>query len=141
MKPAKNDNLYDEIKGILEDARKSTYRAVNFTMVHAYWQIGRIIVEEEQSGESKAIYGEGMLKELSKKLTEDYGKGYTETNLKYFRQFYLTFPPAEKSHALRDESQTALMDQKRHAMRDGFAPPLTLRKELTWTHYRLLLRV
>ena len=123
MKPVKNDSLYTEIKSILEDARKSAYRAVNFTMVLAYWQIGRIIVEQEQSGETKARYGHGLLKELSKKLTEDFGKGYTETNLKYFRQFYLAFPPYDKGHALRDESKKTVTDQKRHAVRDELDSP------------------
>ena len=61
-----NDTLYSQVKSILEDARKSAYRAVNFTMVLAYWEIGRIIVEQEQSGEAKATYGQGLLKELSK---------------------------------------------------------------------------
>lgn len=141
MKPTRNDTIYSEIKLILEDARKSAYRAVNFTMVLAYWEIGRVIVEKEQSGEAKAIYGQGLLKELSKKLTEDFGKGYTETNLKYFRQFYLTFPPAGKSHAPRDESSKALVDLKSHAVRDELEKSSALRKELTWTHYRLLSKV
>ena len=114
MKPA-NDNLYLQIKTILEEARRSAYRAVNFTMVVAYWEVGKHIVEYEQSGAAKATYGTALLKELSAKLTADLGKGYTETNLKYFRQFYLSYPPVERSHALRDE--------------------------LTWTHYRLLLKV
>ena len=141
MKPTNNDALYVQIKSILEDARKSAYRAVNFTMVLAYWEIGRIIVEEEQSGEAKAIYGQGLLKELSKKLTEDFGKGYTETNLKYFRQFYLAFPPPVKSHAPRDESSKALTDEKSHALSDELDKGYALRKELTWTHYRLLMKV
>ncbi len=141
MKPTSNDTIYSEIKLILEDARKSAYRAVNFTMVLAYWEIGRIIVEQEQSGEVKATYGQGLLKELSKKLTEDFGKGYTETNLKYFRQFFLAFSPAEKGHALRDESSTALTEQKSHAVRDELDKPSALRRELTWTHYRLLMKV
>lgn len=141
MKPTNDDSLYRQIKSILEDARKSAYRAVNFTMVLAYWQIGRVIVEQEQAGEAKAIYGQGLLKELSKKITEEFGKGYTETNLRYFRQFYLTFPPAKKHHALRDESENAVTKPKRHAVRDELENPSTLRKELTWTHYRLLLRV
>lgn len=66
MKLTENDSLYLEIKSILEGARKSAYRTVNFTMVLAYWEVGRIIVEQEQSGEVKAIYGQGLLKVLSK---------------------------------------------------------------------------
>ncbi|MDQ3847027.1 MAG: PDDEXK nuclease domain-containing protein, partial [Bacteroidota bacterium] len=131
MKPVRNDTLYLEIKTILEEARQSAYRAVNFAMVQAYWEIGRRIVEQEQAGNVKAAYGKGLLKELSQKLTADFGKGFTETNLKYFRQFYITFPPAEKSHAVRDQLNKKEVPQKSHA----------LRSELSWTHYRLLMRV
>lgn len=106
------DDAYHSIADILQNARAATYRAVNAVMVQAYWQIGRIIVEEQQKGRKRADYGEALLIELAKRLTQDFGKGFTETNLKYMRQFYLAFPI-------------------RHALRD----------ELSWTHYRLLLRV
>ena len=79
--------------------------------MEAYWNIGKSIIEE-QGGNEKAEYGAGLLKELSKQMTHDFGKGFTVTNLKYMRQFYLTFP---NGHALRDE--------------------------LSWTHYRLLMKV
>ena len=105
------DAAYRNIKEVLEKARSSAYRSVNFAMVQAYWHIGRIIVEEEQKGKERAEYGKSLIKELSVKLTKDYGKGFNQSNLKYIRQFYLTFP---NGHALRDE--------------------------LSWTHYRLLLR-
>lgn len=106
------DATYQNIRAILEKARSTAYRAVNFAMVPAYWEIGRIIVEEEQKGEERAEYGKARIKELSVRLTRDYGKGFNQTNLWYMRQFYLTF---KNPHALRGE--------------------------LTWTHYRLLLKV
>ena len=106
-----NKDFYNGIKEILVSARNKVYQTANFAMVEAYWQIGKSIVEE-QGGEAKAEYGKGLLKELSKQMTQDFGKGFTVTNLKYMRQFYLTFP---NGHALRDE--------------------------LSWTHYRLLMRV
>jgi predicted nuclease of restriction endonuclease-like (RecB) superfamily len=117
----KTDTIYNEIKTFIENARTQAYKAVNFAMVQAYWNIGRLIVEQEQKGEEKSEYGQFLIKELSKKLTRDFGKGFTVTNLKYMRQFYLTFPI---SHALRDQSEVN-----------------TLRPELSWTHYRLLLKV
>ena len=80
-------------------------------MVEAYWNIGKSIIEEQGDNE-KAEYGTGLLKELSKQMTQDFGKGFTVANLKNMRQFYLTFP-------------------------NGYA----LRSELSWTHYRLLMRV
>jgi len=97
----KTDNIYDEIKMLIENARTMAYKAVNFAMVQTYWNIGRLIVEHEQKGEAKAEYGKALLKELSKKLTRDFGKGFTVTNLRYMRQFYIIFPI---HHAVRDKS-------------------------------------
>lgn len=105
------DSIYKEIKSILEQARNKVYKVANSTMVQAYWNIGRVIVEK-QGGNNKAEYGAALIKNLSKKMTKEFGKGFTTTNLKYMRQFYLTF---QKSHALSDQ--------------------------LSWTHYRLLMRV
>lgn len=103
--------FYSEIKKILTNARDKVYQTANFTMVEAYWQIGKSIVKE-QNGKERAEYGTGLLKELSKQMTQDFGRGFTVANLKNMRQFYLTFP-------------------------NGYA----LRSELSWTHYRLLMRV
>ena len=93
-------DVYKNIKEIIETARIHTYRFVNFTMVKAYWEIGRAIVEDEQKGEKRAEYGDAILKSLSTKLTAEYGAGFTLTNLKYMRQFYLTF---QKGHTLCDQ--------------------------------------
>lgn len=103
--------FYEQIKSILSEARNKVYKTANFAMVEAYWNIGKSIVEQ-QDGEEKAEYGAGLIEELSKKMTADFGKGFTAANLKNMRQFYFTFP---KSYALRSE--------------------------LSWTHYRLLMRV
>ena len=105
------DSIYKEIKSILEQARNKVYKVANSTMVEAYWNIGRVIVEK-QGGSNKAEYGTALIKNLSKKMTKESGKGFTVANLKNMRQFYLIF---QKSYALRSE--------------------------LTWTHYRLLMRV
>lgn len=104
-----DNNFYEEVKDILEQARQRIYRNIQSEMVQAYWQIGKMIVDK-QGGEARAKYGDGLIKELSIKMTEDFGKGYTITNLKYMRRFYLAFP---KSH--------------------------TLCAELSWSHYRLLI--
>ncbi len=101
--------IYNEIKAVLENARNTAYKSVNFSMVTAYWQIGKIIVEEEQKGMARAEYGENLISELSVRLMKEFGRGFNQTNLKYMRLFYLKFPIG---HALRDE--------------------------LSWTHYRLL---
>ena len=109
------DNFYSEIKDILANARKKAYSAVNFAMVEAYWLIGKRIVEEEQNGKERADYGEYLIKNLSIELKNVLGKGFSLANLKNFRQFYIVFPDFQKSYALSSQ--------------------------LSWTHYRLIMRV
>lgn len=104
--------IYTEIKDALLLSRNQAYTAVNSAMVQAYWQIGRIIVEHEQNGSLRAEYGKAVLQGLSERLTEEFGKGFDTRNLRNMRSFYLAFP-------IRN----------------------ALRTELTWTHYRALLRV
>lgn len=146
MKPAKKDPLYVEIKSILTEARQSAYRAVNFAMVAAYWEIGKRIVEYEQQGRKRAAYGDAVLQTLSQRLTQDFGKGFSVVSLKNFRQFYLAFPSRQKSSALRGEFK-AQAQQKGSALRsqspanENVPIRYALRAELGWTHYRLLMRV
>jgi predicted nuclease of restriction endonuclease-like (RecB) superfamily len=104
--------VFSQVREIIQAARASAYRAVNSAMVTAYWHIGRLIVEEEQRGERRASYGEALILGLAQRLTQEFGEGFSEPNLKNFRQFYLTY---SNSYAVRSE--------------------------LTWTHYRLLMRV
>jgi predicted nuclease of restriction endonuclease-like (RecB) superfamily len=101
-----------EIKTILAQARQKAYTAINFAMVEAYWLMGKRIVEEEQQGKERAAYGEGLLKTLANELSAEFGKGFDERELRRIRQFYLVFQ-------IRD----------------------TLRPELSWSHYRLLIRI
>lgn len=106
------DNLYKRVQEILDNARKKVYYTANFEMVQAYWSIGREIVEEEQKGKDRAEYGDYLVSQLSEKLTKKFGKGFNARNLFYMRKFYQLFPKVN-----------------------------ALRSELTWTHYRILLRV
>lgn len=109
----KDDNqLFIQIKGVLDEARKHISQTVNTAMVHAYWQVGKHIVEYEQQGSQRAEYGKGIVANLSKRLTAEYGDGFTPTNLKLMRQFYLCFP---KGHTLCDQ--------------------------LSWSHCRQLVRI
>lgn len=91
--------FYEQIKRILFEARNKVYQTTNFSMVEAYWNIGKSIVEQ-QDGEERAEYGVSLIAELSKQMTADFGKGFTAANLKNMRQFYLTFP---KGYALCSE--------------------------------------
>ncbi|MCQ2247352.1 MAG: PDDEXK nuclease domain-containing protein [Bacteroidaceae bacterium] len=88
-------NLTADIKTILTEAHSVTVRAINTTMVSAYWLIGKRIVVEEQKGSDKAAYGEGLLKKLSKELTAEFGNGFSYANLRNMRQFYLTYIDSE----------------------------------------------
>jgi hypothetical protein len=93
---AKPDPLFDRIVTILEQARGNVVRAVNTNMVLAYWLIGREIVEDVQMGKGRAKYGEEIIVDLSTRLTERYGKGFSRPVLWSFRQFYLTYPDRAK---------------------------------------------
>lgn len=106
------EQLYAQIRQLLQTAQTQVQAAINHAMVQCYWEIGRMIVEYEQGGEARAEYGKQTLQYLSNKLSREFGKGFNVSNIKYFRQFYLTFPI-------------------RHAVSG----------ELTWTHYRHLLRI
>ncbi len=106
------EDIYSKIKETLLLSRNQAYSAVNFAMVQAYWQIGRIIVEHEQNGNARADYGKSVLQELSSRLTKDFGKGFSVRTLQQMKKFYVMFPNTN-----------------------------ALRSQLTWTHYRLLLSV
>jgi len=105
-------DFYQSITDILRAARANAYRAVNVAMVEAYWNVGRKIVEEEQRGYERAEYGAALLRNLSVRLTAEFGTGFSEQSLRNMRQFYSCFP-------IRS----------------------ALRSELTWSHYKALIRV
>lgn len=110
----REDALYSQIASILEQNRKSVAVAVNTAMVRTYYEIGRSIVENEQKGNIRAEYGKEVLKNLSARLTANYGKGFSTTNLKQMRDFYLTY-------------------QIGQTVSDQFV--------LSWSHYLFLMRI
>lgn len=93
-------------------SREKVFRMANSTLLFTYWQIGKLIVEEEQKGKERAAYGKYTLKNLSKKLTLEFGKGFDYTNLSNMRKFFIAFPIVD-----------------------------ALRQQLSWTHYRLLIKL
>ena len=152
--------LLERVVSILEAARGQVVRSVNNTMVLAYWQIGREIVEYYQAGAVRAEYGDQLLDMLSAQLRERVGRGYSTTNLRYFRAFYLAYAnrSAEIRHIQSGESPAAVATASkrgapkiRHTARgvlqdlevaigqhtplDGFSPLLG------WSHYRQLMKV
>ena len=108
----KSNIIFDSIREIIISSRQRVFRMANSTLLETYWQIGKIIVEEEQKGKDKAEYGKGTLKSLAAQLTLEFGKGFDERNLNNMRSFYKSFPIWN-----------------------------ALRTELSWTHYRQLSRL
>ena len=88
--------IYTDIAELLNVARAKAYHTVNSIMVETYWKIGQRIVEEEQGGSIRAEYGTKLIENLSKYLTDTFGKGFSEANLKNMRQFYLTYPEFDR---------------------------------------------
>jgi len=123
----KNNNYIEEIKGILSQAKQQVYTAVNTAMVQAYWLIGKRIVEEEQNGKERAEYGSFLIKNLSKELTQEFGKGFSEQSLKNFRQFFIVF----NDLSIGSTPQSQLTNQKSS----------TLWSQLSWSHFKALMRV
>jgi predicted nuclease of restriction endonuclease-like (RecB) superfamily len=108
----KTNHLLTSVKEIIENARGNVYRSANSIVLQMYWQIGQLIVMDEQQGNAKAIYGQKVLKQLAIQLTLEFGKGFDERNLNNMRAFYNAFPIWN-----------------------------AVRTELSWTHYRLISRV
>lgn len=108
------ENLYNRISKLLKISREKTIRAINTTMVTTYFEIGRLIVEEEQNGKDRATYGKEILKNLSIKLTKEFGKGFSTTNLEQMRKFYKVY---------------------------GISQTLSEEFKLSWSHYLILMRM
>ena len=142
----RSPDIYKRIREILDSARIGVARTVNTTQVVSNWLIGREIIEDEQKGIRRAGYGEALLKELSTKLTRDFGRGYSVDNLESFRLFYSAYPSLISETPLRK----SLPDQKSETVSRISTPsvpstavwkPGSLHSSLSWSHYRLLLKV
>ena len=108
------DNLYDKVAELLKIAQSTVVQTVNKTMVQTYFEIGKMIVEEEQKGKERAEYGQQLIEELSIRLLNEFGKGFSSTNIKQMRSFYLTY---SKGQTVSDEFN------------------------LSWSHYLKLMRI
>lgn len=110
----RQSDFYERITGLLKQARNSIVRAINHTMIRTYFEVGKLIVEEEQNGKERAEYGKQLIEGLSQRLTQELGKGFSATNLKQMRSFFLIY---SKGQTLSDEF------------------------ELSWSHYLKLMRI
>lgn len=133
-----NTALFTRAINLLHEAREKVVRTINLTMVHTYFEIGRMIVEEEQGGKERAGYGKELLKSLSKVLTKEFGRGFSVRNIEQMRQFYLVYSKSQTLSAeFKNISQTASAesdeDQKQQTLSDEFT--------LSWSHYLKLMRI
>ena len=118
MNPSDADLLAEKIESLIEESRRRVVAQVNSVMVRTYFEIGRVIVENEQEGKSRAAYGKGVLKELSRRLTERFGKGFSVENLDRMRYFYRVYSK---------NSSTLLTNSTEFT--------------LSWSHYLFLMRI
>ncbi len=141
------DVLYERIAAILDEARSRVARTVNTAMVHAYWLIGREIVEVEQEGKERAGYGEQLMEGLARRLSKRFGKGFSVRSLRRVRQFYLTFPDGSRLPA--DLGGAPIRPAPLAGASGGDIRPTPLAEStrpcfpphLSWSHYLILVRV
>ena len=124
-----NQSFLENVSEVLAQARKNAKTAVNLAMVYAYYEIGRMIVEEEQNGQNRAAYGKQILQELSQYLNGKFGKGFSTTNLKQMRQFYTVYSQDQISQTLSDQFKNL--------------PAVSTGRKfyLSWSHYLKLMRI
>lgn len=143
--PEKLNSLFNRIVSILEEARSNVVRSVNSNMVVAYWLIGREIVQELQGGEERAEYGKRALEDMSERLTKRYGSGYSLTNLKYFRTFYQVYQDRFPEIGRPSGDQSGLITKGHPSsgelMPVDKKPTTSFSSQLSWSHYRALMRV
>lgn len=137
MKPQKPPSLYYRVREILESARSNVARSVNTIQVVSNWLIGRELVEEEQKGRRRADYGKKIVEDLARRLQKDFGKGYSSLNLWLFRRFYLEYPELV-SEPIPYAPRKELVGPGKES---SVWKPGQLNTNLSWTHYRALLRV
>jgi predicted nuclease of restriction endonuclease-like (RecB) superfamily len=130
-----------EIKQILKDARAKAYTAINYSMVEAYWLIGKRIVEEIQQGGQRANYGDQVIKNISKALTTEFGRGFSERSIRQYRQFYQTFPKISIQRSLIAESGKTSKSKTNSAITDRQIGSTSFLHSLSWTHIQRVMRV
>ena len=145
-------DLADRIERLITEARKRTVAAVNTAMVYTYYEIGRMIVEDEQQGEQRAEYGKYVLKNVAEQLTRKFGKGFSLTNLELMRKFYKVYSqiPQTLSEELTDTLTTEGANSETVSRK--YSTPLTIPQKsqtlsdqvhftLSWSHYLKLMRI
>ena len=137
--------LVNDLKTIVSKARSKAFAAVNYSLVERNWRIGKRIVEEEQNGEARAEYGKHIIEVASAALTEEFGKGFSKTNIKSYRRFYNFFPDLGIGQAvpaqLEKQKQQAVPAIFTALVKEEYQTHFTNLNILPWTHYERLIRV
>ena len=138
--------LVNDLRSIVSKARSKAFAAVNYSLVERNWRIGQRIVEQEQNGASRAEYGKHVIEVASAALTEEFGKGFSETNIMNFKKFYLKFKeltiPQTVSEEFKKQKQQTLSDELSSHFQKGQTPPAQFEQRLLpWSHYERLIRV
>lgn len=121
-----NTEFFSQIVDLLQSAINKVVQTVNQTMVLTYFEIGRMLVEEEQNGKNRAEYGKSLLRDLSKVLTKEFGKGFSVTNIQQMRRFYLTYQKQQTVSAKSENANQQTVSEK---------------FKLSWSHYLKLMRI
>jgi len=151
----KNNKLYNKIALVIDLARKQVATTANLAMVHSYFEIGRMIVEDEMKGEQRAKYGKQVLKELSIKLNNNFGKGFSEPNLRNMRKFYLAYSDRlnkvqqmssdklkKRDNSIQQTASTEFQVSDNHLVIDKQPSSLEFKNfTLSWSHYLVLMRI
>ena len=138
--------LVNDLRSIVSKARSKAFAAVNYSLVERNWRIGQRIVEQEQNGASRAEYGKHVIEIASAALTEEFGKGFSETNIMNFKKFYLKFKglaiPQTLSEEFKKQKHQTLSDESSLLPPKGQTPPAQFElRFLPWSHYERLIRV
>ncbi len=126
-----NVDFYNKVIQLLNAARKSVIQSVNKTMVYTYFEIGKIIIEEEQKGKTRAAYGKKILKGLSERLSKEFGRGFSVDNLENMRKFYLTYSITEKTSRNSNNEKSETL----------FRISDNIDFQLSWSHFLFLIRI
>ncbi len=158
----KNRVLFQEVVALLKNAQQQVILTINSTMVYTYFEIGRMIVEDEQNGKERAAYGKQVLKELSKELTREFGKGFSLSNLEQIRKFYVIYSKSETlSRIFEIQKKQSVIVEPEFPIPQTLSTELDLQKsqtpstefensktqtlfsffKLTWSHYSFLMRI
>ena len=138
--------LVNDLRSIVSKARSKAFAAVNYSLVERNWRIGQRIVEQEQNGASRAEYGKHVIEVASAALTEEFGKGFSYTNIANYKRFYLTFSDLQILQTLSEEfkkqKHQTLSDESSLLPQKGQTPPAQFElRLLPWSHYERLIRV